>query len=129
MFHRTSIVSNTFINSLTFSTVFEIGDSYKIDANSTAIAVQREYPLFLENEASFSSYRIFSEIIPPPVIDEVVQSTFIHENPIIKVGSISVTGGSNSSVIQIGSTHCVNAEARIKHIRQLLNNNDTSGIE
>ncbi len=121
MYHRTSVVPHIFINSITFSSVIEIGDAHKIDANAIAIAVQREYPLFVENEADFSLYRIFTEIIPSPVIDEFVQSTFIHENPIIKVDSLSVTGSSNASVIQIGSTHCVKAEARIKHIRQLLN--------
>jgi spore germination protein PE len=129
MFHRTSIVPNVFVNSLSLSTVFQIGDTHKINTNSAAIAVQREYPLFLENEADFKSYRIFSENIPTPVIDEVVNSTFIHENPLISVNSISVTGASNASVIQIGSTHKITAEARVKHIRQLLDNDDSHGIE
>ncbi|MFZ3589141.1 spore germination protein GerPE [Bacillus sp. DJP31] len=123
MNHRTSVVSTTFINSISFSSVFEIGDTRKINATSQAIAVQREYPLFVENEADFSLYRIFSEIIPSPIIDEVVNTTFIHENPVIKVNSLKITGISNASVVQIGSTHCVKAEARVKHIRQLLNSN------
>jgi spore germination protein PE len=124
MYHRTSVVPNIYINSLSFSTVFEIGDATKINTNSIAIAVQREYPLFLENEADFSLYRVFSENIPSPIIDEVVHSTFIHENPIIKVGSLNVTGASNASVIQIGSTSQITAEARVKHIRQLLNTDE-----
>jgi spore germination protein PE len=129
MFHRTSVVPHAFVNSLSFSSIFEIGDSHKINTNSVAIAVQREYPLFIENEADFKNYRIFSEIIPTPVIDERVYSTFIHENPLIKVNSISVTGASNSSVIQIGSSTTIKAEARVKHIRQLLNNKGSSGNE
>jgi spore germination protein PE len=120
MNHRTSIVQNTFVNSISFGSIFEIGDAYKIDACSKAIAVQREFPIFLPNEASFTQYKVFSETIPYPGISSEVSSTFIHENPVISVNSISVTGLSSSSILQIGSTNRINAEARVKHIRQLL---------
>jgi spore germination protein PE len=120
MYRRTSIVPNIYINSLAFSAVFEIGDADTIQANSRAIAVQRQFPLFLKDEADFSSYPIFSEPIPSPDLDESVSSTFIHENPVIKVQSLYLVGASNSSVIQVGSSKNVKAEARVKHIRQLL---------
>ncbi|MBM7659815.1 spore germination protein PE [Bacillus mesophilus] len=120
MYRRTSIVPNIYINSLAFSSVFEIGDADTIQANSRAIAVQRQFPLFVEGEADFSDYQIFSEPIPSPDPDETVSTTFIHENPVIKVQSMYVIGVSNSSVIQVGSSRSVNAEARVKHIRQLL---------
>lgn len=117
---RTSIVPTIFINSIAFSSIFEIGDANRVDANSQAIAVQREYPLFVEDEADFASYQIFSEIIPLPTSYGKVTSTFIHENPIIKVQSLNITGVSNASIVQVGSSKTVNAEARVKHIRQLL---------
>ncbi|MBM6617135.1 spore germination protein GerPE [Bacillus suaedaesalsae] len=120
MHHRVSIVPFVNANSFSFSSIFEIGDSHGINLTSRAIAVQREYPLFVEDEANFSSYRIFSEVIPTPIIEEKVRTTFIHENPIIKVASVTLTGASNSAVLQIGSTNTIRAEARVKHIRQLL---------
>ncbi|WP_246938665.1 spore germination protein GerPE [Bacillus pinisoli] len=123
MYRRTSIVPHIYVNSLAFSSVFEIGDAHAIDLTSRAIAVQRQYPLFVENEASFSDYQVFSEPIPDPVLDEPVYSTFIHENPVIKVDSVYLIGASNASVMQIGSTKSIKAEARVKHIRQLLPSN------
>lgn len=124
MNHRISLVPYVYINSVSYSSIFEIGDSHGIDAKSRAIAVQREYPLFLEGEANFRSYRIFSEDIPLPSLDVTVKSRFIHDNPIIKVKSLEIVGTSNASVIQIGSTHQIKAEARVKHIRQLLSDKD-----
>jgi spore germination protein PE len=126
MYHRTSVVNNAFVNSIAFSSIFEIGDAFKIDATTKAIAIQREYPLFVENEADFSRYRVFTEHIPIPVVDEEVRTTFIHENPVISVSSVQVTGISSSSIFQIGSTNHVRSEARIKHIRQLQDNDSTS---
>ncbi|MFD1735246.1 spore germination protein GerPE [Bacillus salitolerans] len=120
MYHRTSVVNNCFVNSISFSSIFEIGDAFKIDANTKAIAVQREYPYFLDDEADFSSYPIFTEPIPTPVHDEDVRTTFIHENPVISVSSTAIIGLSSSSIFQIGSTNHIQSEARIKHIRQLL---------
>ncbi len=126
MNQRTSVVPNIFINSISFSSVFEIGDVSKINTSSQALAVQREYPLFVENEANYSSYQIFSENIPIPVIHEFVDQTFIHENPIIKVDSLKITGISNSSVVQVGSADSLFAETRVKHIRQLLSSTNRS---
>ncbi|WP_456275920.1 spore germination protein GerPE [Bacillus sp. AK128] len=123
MNRRSSIVPNIYINSLAFSSVFEIGDAHAIQANSRAIAVQRQHPLFIENEADFTSYSVFSEPIPSPVIDEPVSTTFVHENPVIKVQSLYVIGASNASVIQVGSTSHITAEARVKHIRQIIDDN------
>lgn len=126
MFRRTSIVPNIYVNSLAFSSVFEIGDAHAIHLDSKAIAVQRQYPLFVEDEADFTNFSIFSEPIPASVLDEPVQSTFIHENPVIKVQSIYLIGASNSSVLQIGSAKQISAEARVKHIRQLLPSKNTT---
>lgn len=127
MHHRISIVPIVDINSVSYSSILEIGDSHGINATSKAIAVQREFPLFIENEAEFSKYAIFSEVIPTPVMDEYVRTRFVHENPIIKVASVTVTGVSNASVVQVGSTHTIQAEARVKHIRQLLPDKKDSG--
>ncbi|KAA0547638.1 spore germination protein GerPE [Bacillus sp. BGMRC 2118] len=120
MHHRVSIVPIIYANSISFSSILEIGDSHGINATSRAIAVQREYPLFVEDEASFSSYQIFSEDIPTPVVEEQVRTTFVHDNPVIKVDSVSLIGASNAAIMHIGSTNHIRAVARVKHIRQLL---------
>ncbi|MCH1625825.1 spore germination protein GerPE [Ferdinandcohnia quinoae] len=120
MMNRLSVVDFIYVNSIAFSSILEIGDSKKITPVSTALAVQREVPLFFTNEGNFSAYSIFSQELPKVTITENMNMNICNQNPIIKVNSIKVTGLSSSSVMQVGSTEIINAEARLKHIRKLL---------
>ncbi|WP_078548236.1 spore germination protein GerPE [Litchfieldia alkalitelluris] len=120
MFRRLSRVNTIYVNSVSFSSTFEIGDSKYITPVMRALAVKREFPLFFSNEGNFNEYSVFTRPIPQVPTEEIFNMTVSNEAPSINVNSIRVTGISSSSVVHIGSTNLINAEARIKHIRQLL---------
>jgi spore germination protein PE len=117
---RISAVNTIKVNSLAFSSTVLIGDSTEITPVSRALAVQREAQIFYENEGDFASFPIFSQPIPKPEITERITINRINQSPIINVNHVKVLGISSSSVFQVGSTKIINAEARVKHIRQLL---------
>lgn len=119
MIKRTSIVDKMNILSVSFASILEIGDSVSITPLSRALAVQREYQLFFEDEGNWDDFPIFSKTIPQPEMDEDIQINYYYENPVIKVHHIDITGASTSAVVQIGSTKKINSEARVKHIRQI----------
>ncbi|MGD7052696.1 spore germination protein GerPE [Sutcliffiella horikoshii] len=117
---RISRVNEINLHSLSFSSYFHIGDSYYINAKSRALAVKREFPRFYGNEGNFSEYSIFSMQSPTPVLTEMVKMSVNNVNPNICVNHIKIKGVSSSSVLQIGSSKTICAEARVKHTRQLL---------
>lgn len=119
---RISNVNEINVHTLIFSSHILIGDSCIIDARSKALAVKREYPLYYGNEGSFAEYPIFSLENPIPIVSEKVQMSVSNPNPNIHVNRIRVKGISSSSILQVGSTNTIFAEAKIKHIRQLLGN-------
>ncbi|WP_462408937.1 spore germination protein GerPE [Neobacillus sp. Marseille-QA0830] len=120
MLQRTSCVDHIQVKLVSFSSTFQIGDSWFINQFSRAIALQREAELFFGSEVNFSNYRVFTDPIPFEPIDE--QVTFIRHNtpPLIKVGNIDITGVSSSSLLHVGNSGHIYSEARVKHIRQLL---------
>lgn len=126
MFKRTSIVNDTKINSIGLSGVFEVGDSVQITPRSKALAIQRQKQLFFGNEGDFDQFSIFSKSIPKPDFPINISVNQYNHSPLIKVNHIRVLAVSFASVYQIGSTHCINSEARIKHIRQLQGPPNTS---
>ncbi|MDF0726960.1 spore germination protein GerPE [Cytobacillus sp. S13-E01] len=120
MLKRLSVVNNLYVNSLGIGSVLQLGDSTNIRPQARALAVQREYQLFFEEEGNFYSYPIFTEPIPQPLFYEKVYMAEFNEKPIIKVNNVSVTAVSSSAVVQVGSTGDITSESRVKHIRQLL---------
>ncbi|WP_449539399.1 spore germination protein GerPE [Ferdinandcohnia sp. Marseille-Q9671] len=123
--NRISIVDYIKVNSLSFSSILEIGDSKSITPISQALAVQREVPLFFTNEGDFSEFPIFSRDLPKVKMNEVIDMKVVNQNPIIKVNTIKVTGVSSAAVMQVGSTEQIRTESKVKHIRKLLD--DKSG--
>lgn len=121
MLQRITCVDHIKIDAVSFSSIFQIGDSEQIQALSRALAVQREAEIFFDNEGNFASYPIFSETIPfqPTVEENVVFSTH-NLNPVLKVRNIDIMGASSSSVVHLGNSRNIAMEARVKHIRQLL---------
>lgn len=117
---RISKVEEINVHSLSFSSYFHIGDSYYINAKSRALAVKREFPKFYGNEGNFSAYKLFNMQSPTPILNENVNMTVSNVIPNICVNIIKIKGVSSSSVLQIGSSQTIRAEARIKHTRQLL---------
>jgi spore germination protein PE len=126
---RISMVDEVNVLSLSFSSYLHIGDSYCINAKSKALAVKREYPRYYGNEGSFAAYPIFTMKTPTPVITENLNTGISNANPNINVNNISVKGVSSSSILQVGSSHSIFAEARIKHIRQLIGNTPSTKLD
>jgi spore germination protein PE len=120
MLSRISQVQKINITSLSNSSIFQIGDSQCVNAISRALAVQREAEIFFGHEGDFSQYPIFSESIPLPPIKEDFSFQKTDIVPRIKVSHIRITGLSSASIAHIGNSDCVYMESRVKHIRQLL---------
>lgn len=117
---RTSIVDAIKIQVVSETGIFQIGDSTQLNPISYALAVQREHELFFSNEGNFGAYRVFTMNIPSEAIHEQMNITFHNENPIIRVNNINILGVTASGIAHIGSTCNIQAETRVKHIRQLL---------
>ncbi|WP_227936820.1 spore germination protein GerPE [Alkalihalobacillus deserti] len=120
MYNRTSIVKDIHVRSVASSSIFEIGDSTHITPRSRALAVQRQVELFYGDEGDFNQYPIFNKPIPQPLVNEQVTFTRYNVSPFIKVNHIDILGAAASSVLHIGSTKTIDSESRVKHIRQLL---------
>lgn len=130
MLQRITCVDHIKIDSVSFSSIFQIGDSEQIQAISRAMAVQREAEIFFDNEGNFNAFPVFSEAIPfqPASEDNVVFATH-NINPVLKVRNIDILGASSSSVVHLGNSCNIAMEARVKHIRQLLPRNNKSDEE
>jgi len=118
--NRISITNSIKINSILFSSIFQIGDINILTPRTSVLAVQREVPIFLGNEGNFAKFPLFSRPIPKPKINEPVPMHVINHSPVIKVNRIKINSISASSIVQIGSTNRIDSEARVKHIRQIL---------
>lgn len=119
MLQRTSVVDLINVNTVSFSSIVEIGDATYHQAVSRALAVQRQRELFYGSEGAYEDYDVFREPIPLIPIIENVACHFENIKPIIKVHHINITGISSSSLLQIGNCRHIYTEARIKHVRQI----------
>ncbi|MDO6658589.1 spore germination protein GerPE [Anaerobacillus sp. 1_MG-2023] len=120
---RSSLVNWILVSSVDSSAVVQIGDSNQVTPETKIYALQRELPIFNGNEVEdLTEYPMFSQPLPLPLLTENIEQCTIHENPIIKVGSIRVIGIAASSVLQVGSTRQIKTEARVKHNREYLSN-------
>ncbi|WP_100407424.1 spore germination protein GerPE [Bacillus solitudinis] len=121
MFKRTSNVKTITVTDISNGSIAEIGDSLNITPRSKALAVQREYELFYEDEGNFEAFPLFTQPIPKPIIEEKINLKKYHDSSFIHVNHIDVISFSTAGVMHIGSTKTIDAESRVKHIRQLLN--------
>ncbi|MFP3720269.1 spore germination protein GerPE [Niallia circulans] len=119
MLQRTSVVDLITINTVSFSSIVEIGDATYHQSASRALAVQRQKEFFYGSETEYEDYSVFTEPIPLLPIIENVTCHFENRKPIIKVNHINIIGISSASLLQVGNCRHLYAEARIKHIRQI----------
>lgn len=117
---RASIVGDLFVRSLAAASIVQIGDGAVVDSRARAIAVKREFPVYLGNEGDFERYPLFRAAIPAPVSLFPADVRFAPEPSCIAVGRVSVLAASNSAVLQIGSNGAISNESRQKQFRQLL---------
>jgi len=117
---RTSKVDQIQIISLDNTSILEIGDSECLNPKTKAISVQREQAVFWAHEFNYDDYPMFSRAIPVWSADEVMVRETYHINPMIQVGEVEVPFVASSSIIHVGSSLDLHAEARVKTIRHLL---------
>lgn len=106
------------VNTVSFSSVFQIGDSKEITSFTSGLSLQREREYFAGNEGTFNSPVFYSkpDFLP---INESILIIKQNENPVITVGDIEIIGVTTSSIIHIGSSNHIYGDNRLKHIRQL----------
>ncbi|MFT9486015.1 spore germination protein GerPE [Tepidibacillus infernus] len=117
---RISVVNSVNVKLMLFGSILQVGDSRFITPRANVFAVQRELPIFDDQEDHLSKYPLFTKPIPTPSITEPLQMKIKNESPYIQVGNIKVNGLSTAAIVQIGSNHRIDVEARVKHIRILL---------
>ncbi|NNU89593.1 spore germination protein GerPE [Anoxybacillus sp. CHMUD] len=116
---RLSVVHLLRANAVSFSSVVQIGDSQEIHLSARVLAVQRQLE-YVDNREFPLTFPIFAKTIPAPPIDaELLCRHTLHDCPLIAVHSMRIIGISSTSVVHIGSTKTVEANSRVKHIRQL----------
>jgi spore germination protein PE len=124
MLQRTSVVDELKVNSASFASTIQLGDSRIINGASRALAIQREADVFFGNEGNFSAFSVFTEPIPFQPVTENIKMSNQNLNPMIKVNKITILAMSSSAILQVGNSEKVSLEARIKHIRQLFHKGD-----
>jgi spore germination protein PE len=117
---RFSSVNQINIISVGNTSTVEIGDSERLNLLTNALALQREKAIFLDEELEDFQFPLFQKEIPLPTVKENISITISNDSPFIQVDSINITSIAASSVVHIGSTETIQAEARVKHIRHLL---------
>jgi spore germination protein PE len=120
MLKRSSVVNTVKVNSASFASTIQLGDSCTINGLSRALAVQREADVFYGKEGNFSNYQVFSEPIPLLPITEKITISTHNTLPVIKVNTISIIAMSSAAILHVGNSESISLEARVKHIRQLL---------
>jgi spore germination protein PE len=120
MLHRLVQIEECELNTMTFSGIFNIGDTVYFTPRSNAIAVQREGNVWNGNYGvQFEWYSVFQRPAkwienPLPVVSETN-----HHNGIISVNCVSILGVTQSAGVQFGGIDYIDSESRIKHIRSI----------
>ncbi|HLS09670.1 spore germination protein GerPE [Lentibacillus sp.] len=119
---RTALTEKISLNGLTYSAVFNIGDTKMSNPQSRGIAVQKEGASFQGDDGVFfDKYELFHQKAnwPKPAVS--MHKNTCHHNDTIRVNRVDMTGVSQAGVFQVGSIDQVFSEARIKHMRKYLN--------
>jgi spore germination protein PE len=127
MLKRYSIVNELSGITLSFSSVYQLGDSQTIFSTTKAFAVQREKEFFLSSEGRFDS-EVFNEPIELPPVKRGISVSRLNLSP-IKVNCMEVRATAFSSIVHIGNTCNVYMDSRVKHIRQLESDTEYSEEE
>ncbi|WP_163583374.1 spore germination protein GerPE [Gracilibacillus saliphilus] len=124
MMPRTTNVKQTRINSISHSSLFQIGDTKELKPQADVLAVQKEGGISSDKGFELNQYRIFNTTIPSIPDPEIVVSNHCHHHQNIYVSNIDVTAISTSAITQLGSSKKINSLARLKHIRILKDENE-----
>lgn len=114
-------ISRSTVNTIAFSSIFNIGDTVFCNPKFKAIAVQRETNSWNENyDLQFTEYPIFQKEANWIDVDLPIHLNTVHHTN-IHVDNVMITSISQSSSIQFGGIKKIHAESRLKHIRILEN--------
>ncbi|MEB3100882.1 spore germination protein GerPE [Ferviditalea candida] len=116
---RLSAVENIKINVVLFASTAFIGDNLVIRPRTRAVAVHQRYPVYLMDVPEFRA-TVFRRPKLKPVVREEVDMEIVNRVPVIKVDNVNIRSVSTSAVFQVGSTGIIDAEARVKHARRIL---------
>lgn len=114
---RLSIVDNIHVLAISSSSIIHIGDNKIIRPRTRVFALQRKVAEFWGNEGNFDD-PLFTVPIPQPAVICDVTMSVDNLCSFIKVDRVKILGVSSSSIVQAGNTELIDAEARIKNIRQ-----------
>ncbi len=112
------------VNSSSFSSVIQLGDSIIAEPKVKALAVQKEIPIFKENSFPYSDYTIFNRPFLQIIDEPNVRTNFVQHDKDIVVERMRIGSMSSSAITQVGTLKYINAEARIKNIRILTDSNE-----
>ncbi|OEF99592.1 hypothetical protein BHF71_08190 [Vulcanibacillus modesticaldus] len=122
--NRISKVNNIKIINVISSATVITGDTKIIEPRAKILAVQREIPIFYEDEGNIYEYPLFLRPIPKPVALKIpVKTKVLNIKPLIEVDNIKILSIAASGVFQIGSTNFIDNQVRVKHFRQILYDN------
>lgn len=124
MLRRSSNVKNIYVNSVGLGSVVQIGDSTNLRPLSRALAVQREKQVFFGVEGNLDEYPVFTKPLVQPHFYEKVNMVEHNLKPSINVNNIKVSAVSASGIFHVGSTEHISSESRVKHIRQILSDEE-----
>ncbi|MGG3281501.1 spore germination protein GerPE [Paenibacillus solani] len=117
---RHVLVDNVYIINISNSSACICGESGLIDAYTRALAVQRQVPVFFEDEGKYEDYPIFSRSIPAWQLPSEVELDVIQDFKAIHVGCLDVITTASSSVVQLGPNDMMELESRVKAIRHFI---------
>ncbi|MBP1947289.1 spore germination protein GerPE [Virgibacillus litoralis] len=124
---RTASVRHIRVHGLTYSGIFNIGDTLNARPKSRGIAIQKEGATFVGDEGlHFNKFSLFQRDANWPTNATGVQKNTLNHSNVIKVGNISILGVSQSSILHIGNLNELSAEARVKHFRQYTTDTDNN---
>lgn len=115
---RTAAVDQLYVNSVSFSSVFEIGDANFASAEAKALSVQQPSAVFFpKREADFVNYPVFFLKTRHLRTDNQVEKRTYACHDKIHIGNIRIRNISQSAIAQIGSLNNAAMEGRVLHIR------------
>ncbi|SDC77312.1 spore germination protein PE [Paenibacillus sp. UNCCL117] len=117
---RTSKVQAMKVYSIGYASALFIGDLQQFAPLTEALAIQREISRFRGDEGDLSAYPIFSVPIPQLQPIRVTRLSVNNVNPEICVSQVRILAVSTSSSFQVGSLGRMDAQSRIKNIREKL---------
>ncbi len=109
------------VTAISSSSILNLGDTHQVQPKMKGIAVQKEGETF-QGDLKFENFPIFQRKANWPDYQPTsnVQKITFHHNPTIHVKQVYLLALSTSSIFQVGNINHISSEARIKHFRIIL---------